>query len=406
MSRYLVTAMSLAACMTVGASAQDATAHEPRLALPILYNNATPEGELPPCWWLAKPSPSADGDLSVVATPTTEAPAEDLPGRCLELTYRFEEGGAPGDHVEPVRFTEIPDSTLGITVVAYAPNCPHRLAVRLADAKNETFQWNLGGFNADRRFDDLYPWVTLRRDFARETVESHWGENADGVLDYPLRFQSLTLTRETTQPDEGRCFIAAIRIEVPALDGLDSPPALLADLTVAGEAASAVAGAQATEGASWDVREHDPERGLTMTYQWPAETGEKPAWGWVGFAEGAVSPVPEPGCFLLEMTGDGSNSVLYVHLSDANGEPWFGWIARCFVDFNGSGHVWLSTSGKGIYYAGSAADHPDAPTYPMRVTGIAVGEATPNTFGEDLRSARSGTIAIRRITFVPNERHP
>jgi hypothetical protein len=389
--------------LLAAAAAAQVLPEEICVPFPLLRLASTEDGAVPPHWWVATPMPGADGEIAVVPTPPTDAPEGAIPDRCLRLTYRFAPDGALGDHVEPVRWVELPECAQSVAVTAYAPNCPHRLALRLVDASGETFQWDPGSFARDPQFDGLGGWLRLRANIAEEKSEASWGGNDDGVLDYPLRFQSISFTRVATKPLEGECFVAAIDVELPGRLELDDQSVPILPLLELSEdkRERLIQGTGRSPTAEITLSGPDPERGLGIEYSWKPPEAKETCFVMAALDPDAGRPIPGRGTLFVELEGDASNNAMNLQFEDADGLRWTGDVAQGCLDFEGPGVVWRNLPGMRLYCAEKQELRPESPAFPLKLR--TVGILDPATAGQvKFETADKGQVFLKNIWFVPS----
>ncbi len=388
--------------VAAAASAQEREA-EP-LRLPLLVQPRVPVGQKPPFWWIAA-SQNASGEVRIAATPTEGLPEGALPEESLALNYHFDEPTGLGEMVEAVWIVGLPDCTESISVTFQASEMPHRWALRLVDAKDESFQWNLGGAEYDGRVDPVPGWITRTRRISAETAEASWGGNHDGVLDYPIRFQSLGIVQEGGAALEGEALVAAITVELPPAEELLETAIPVVRFAPAGDGDPPEFEVGSVGATRFDVGTCDPERGLPIHFAWDREGEEGARFGSLAFAAGATPAVNTWGTYLVEYEGDASSALLLLSTSDATEEySWGAASDRALVSRDGIAVYWEALTYPGPIRHADGTSESVAMTFPARLSGIALMDQEKQLSQEGVDCRAEGTIHLRAVWYVPSDK--
>jgi hypothetical protein len=119
----------------------------------------------------------------------------------LLVTYSFE--GKPGlEYVEVARAVPLPEGTTALGLRSYGGEQALPARVRLVDANGEWHQFDFGTVRRDQ-------WTLGVADLT--TVGGHWGGDDNGVMDRPVRIQSILFDRPAAQfQGEGTLRIAEL----------------------------------------------------------------------------------------------------------------------------------------------------------------------------------------------------
>lgn len=161
----------------------------------VLWKQIDPWGVEPSQWrvWL-------DGDAKVEGKAELvvgEAPEPNPLGvrRALRLDYRFGRGWRFAQVNFPAAFTPIEGKPKAIGMWVYGDGSGNLLRCRIVDSTGQTFQPDYGAINwVGWRF------VTMRLDGA---FPGFWGGAQDGVLRYPIRWESVVLV-DSNQESAGK----------------------------------------------------------------------------------------------------------------------------------------------------------------------------------------------------------
>ncbi len=386
----------------VAASAQEREA-EP-LRLPLIVQPRVPVGEKPPFWWIAA-SQNASGQVRVAATPTEGLPEGTLPDEALALNYRFTRPTAVGEMVEMVQIMELPDCTQAISVTLQASDIPHRWALRVLDAKKESFQWNRGVAKHDPRLDPIPGWVTRTRRIAAETAEASWGGNSDKVLDYPISFQSVGIIQEGGTALEGEVLVAAITLELPPAEELLEAAIPVLRFAPAGDGELPEFEVGSVGATRFEVGEPDAKRGLPIHFAWDREADADVRSGYVAFGTGSAPALDTWGTYLVEYEGDASNCTLLLSTSDATEEySWGAGTDRALVSRDGIAVYWESLPYPGPIWHEDGTSESVTMTFPARLSGISLMDQEKQLSQEGVECPAEGTIYLRAIWYIPSDR--
>lgn len=109
--------------------------------------------------------------------------AAGLFGGAMKYEYSF---NSPTGFVVAEMPKSLEGSPVGLGIWAKGPSTSSVLKLRIKDAGDETFQFDMGKVTGD--------WSFFKFDFAKDSAKTSWGGN--GAIDFPIRFDSIVYDRQ------------------------------------------------------------------------------------------------------------------------------------------------------------------------------------------------------------------
>lgn len=333
-----------------------------------------------PYFWREVIGAGTDAVVGAERAPRPGAPTN----KALEIAYEFPAAFQAAHAVEVgPRGQALPGALRALAVHLHGDGSGHAFGVRLRDRDGELYEWRVPvSFSGWQRVDLPLDARTARRS----------GPAGNGSVDHPLALYSIRVSREAAGPRKG----------VVLVDDLTA-------ISRAGEVRVLLDSALAVTPAEWRVVLHRAQRGAVTAGLAPLAGREQPALRLVyelGAAADASVEFQRPlplgpghGTLLLDLFGDGSNTVLRFRVSDAAGAVWSATWAQVLIDWSGWKQVYLDT--RTLRQPAGADPSAEPSRFPLSFQGLVIDDASPADMLPGVESGRQGELYLGRVAFAP-----